>query len=46
MEAAHQADTQVFMYDRTDDAWVHRPVRDFLQNPGGGGRYAVHPHAV
>jgi hypothetical protein len=46
MEAAHQADTQVFMYDKTDDAWVHRPVRDFLQNPGGGGRYAVHPHAV
>ncbi|HEX4932729.1 MAG TPA: hypothetical protein VFV33_06075 [Gemmatimonadaceae bacterium] len=45
MTEAFQVDTQVALYDKQDDGWVHLPVREFLNNPKTG-RYFVHPQAV
>ncbi|GLC27626.1 hypothetical protein [Roseisolibacter agri] len=38
--------TQVLMYDRVDDQWVHRPVKQFIAAPSGNGRYFTHPSQV
>ena len=38
-------ETQVLMYDQNDERWVHRTAPEFFANPGGNGRYKVHPDA-
>jgi hypothetical protein len=45
MSRAFNGDTKIVLYDRITDAYVARPVRDFISKPSDGGRYKVHVDA-